>query len=128
MKDRIPSAVSKGIGTLRNHTLAFHKVSKKDGSGKCDIVASDADNVIGVLFRIDASEKPVLDRFEGLGSGYDEKEVEIITSDGRRLAAITYYATDTDSSLKPYTWYVRHIVEGAREAIARPLYSGIGER
>lgn len=116
LRNRVPSATSQGIGRLRNHTLASHKISKKDGSGKCDIVASEGNDVLGVLFHIADHEKPILDKFEGLGCGYDEKEVDVIASDGSHVITVTYYATNVDSNLKPNTWYIRHIVEGAKKA------------
>lgn len=116
LHERVRSAKPLSVGTLRHHKLAFHKVSTKDGSGKCDIVASAGDDVMGVLFEIDSFEKPRLDRFEGLGYGYDEKEVQILTDDGQSVYAFTYYATTIDSALKPFTWYIRHMFEGAKEA------------
>ena len=115
LQQRVTSANSLGVGTLRLHKLTFHKVSKKDGSGKCDIFASDTHEVIGVLFRIDPAEKPKLVKFEGLGKGYNEKEVEIITKNGQAITAFTYYATDIDPTLNPFTWYLRHVIEGAKD-------------
>ncbi len=34
LKGRVPSAKRLGMFCLRNHQLAFHKISKKDGSAK----------------------------------------------------------------------------------------------
>ena len=116
LKARVLSAKAVGIGVLKEHALAFHKVSKKDGSGKCDIVKSSSGEVMGVLFEIDAQEKTDLDEYEGFNKGYDEKTVEITTESGRIVSAVTYYATNTDPKLKPYSWYLRHILEGAKEA------------
>ena len=113
---RVPSANALGTGRLRHHQLAFHKVSWKDGSGKCGIVASDGDEVLGVLFEMAATDKQELDKIEGLGKGYDVKDVEINRDDGNPTTAFTYCATATDPTLKPFTWYLRHVVEGAREA------------
>ncbi len=116
LRARVPSAKVIGTGILRGHLLAFHKVSKKDGSGKCDVVESISDEVLGVLFEINEAEKTTLDGEEGLGFGYEEKSVTIILESGERLAALTYFATNTDTSLNPYTWYKRHVIEGAKEA------------
>ncbi len=113
---RVPSANALGTGILRHHQLTFCKVSWKDGSGKCGIVASDRDEVFGVLFEIPVSDKQELDKIEGLGKGYDEKEVEISRANEKSIVAFTYYATAVDLALKPFTWYLRHVVEGAREA------------
>ena len=114
--ERVPSANSLGTGTLRHHQLTFNKVSWKDGSGKCGIVVSDREEVLGVLFEIAASDKQELDKIEGLGKGYDEKEVEISRANEKSIGAFTYCATAVDLTLKPFTWYLRHVVEGAREA------------
>ncbi len=113
---RIGAVQALGIGTLHSHRLAFHKVSDKDGSGKCDIVECDSGQVMGVLYRLDTRAKTALDGHEGLGNGYAEKPVTIIDGRGETVAAVTYTATITNPGLKPFTWYLRHIIEGAEEA------------
>ncbi len=67
------------------------------------------------MFTIDAHEKPALDRVEGLGFGYEQKQVNVRATDGAAVSAFTYYATDIDESLKPYSWYREHVLRGARE-------------
>jgi gamma-glutamylcyclotransferase len=121
LKDRVPSARLVAIGILGEHRLAFHKISKKDGSGKCDAqyTGSPDDKVIGVVFEIADAEKPNLDRAEGLGRGYDEKQVKV-AADGKLLNVQMYFATNIDSSLKPYHWYKKHVLVGAKE-IGLPL-------
>lgn len=116
LKKRVPSAVSLGCHKLNEHDLRFHK-SSKDSSGKCDAyLTSNADDVIyGALFKIDPIEKSALDRAEGLGYGYNEKEVIVIAQDGSSIKAITYFATNIDKTLKPYSWYMRHVLTGAKE-------------
>src|SRR5258706_268593 len=77
--ERVPSARVIGVGVLKGHKLCWHKVSKKDGSGKCDAALTDAGGaeVYGVLYEIALAEKPKLDSAEGLGAGYDEKDVVV---------------------------------------------------
>jgi hypothetical protein len=72
------------------------------------------DFVFGVLFVVDQSEKERLDRVEGLGSGYQEKEVTLLTDSGEQKAVV-YYATDIDPNVKPYSWYKHHVLVGASE-------------
>lgn len=88
----------------------------QDGSGKCDVVESvlRGAQVHGVIYEIPASEKPRLDKAEGLGAGYEEKQVVVETSAGR-ISALVYYATKIDVSLTPFTWYKALVVAGARE-------------
>jgi len=116
LRECVPSAKAIGTGLLNGHKLCWHKLSKKDGSGKCDASPSDEAGAVvyGVLFEINLAEKPTLDRFEGLGYGYAEKEVDI-DCQGELYRASTYYATSSDSSLKLWSWYRAHVVAGARE-------------
>lgn len=116
LKDRVPSASFVTIATLYKHDLRFHKKSK-DGSGKCDAheTGNNEHSVIGVVFDISESEKPELDRKEGLGYGYAEKIVELTVHSGKVVEASTYYATNIDPELNPYHWYKHHVVTGAKE-------------
>ena len=104
------------MGVLRGHALAFHKVGYRDGSGKCDIVASENRTVYGALFMLAEAELPALDVHEGVGEGYERRATRILNERGHPIDAWTYVATRTDPSLRPYTWYKRHVLEGAREA------------
>jgi len=56
-----------------------------------------------------------LDRAEGLGFGYEEKTVTLVSAAGREVEAFTYYATSIDPALRPYHWYKEHVVRGASE-------------
>jgi len=116
LRTRVPSACAVAVGRLHKHRLKFHKKSK-DNSGKCDAECTnkEMDVVYGVVFEITDSEKPKLDKHEGLNDGYEEKSVSIYTEDGKELKAVTYYASNIDSKLKPYDWYKEHVVRGAKE-------------
>lgn len=111
---RISTITRLGVGTLHRHDLRFHKVSEKDGSGKCDIFETNDPQhlVIGVVYRIDPLEKPILDKYEGLG--YEIKQLSIEVN-GELLSAFAYYATHIDQDLKPLHWYKEHVLRGARE-------------
>ena len=117
LRGRTPSAASLGRHELRGHALRFHK-SGGDGSAKCDAfhTGRKEDAVLGVLFEIDPAEKAVLDAAEGLGHGYAEKTVSVVSVEGNTVGAITYVATRIDASLRPWSWYVNHVLVGAREA------------
>ena len=116
LRGRTPSARALDVGRLMHHTLRWHKLGR-DGSGKCDVEpACPSDVVWGVLFAVSWAEKPALDAAEGLGIGYFEKEVRIITDDGE-CRALTYHANPDriDSTLRPRDWYKDYVVRGARE-------------
>jgi gamma-glutamylcyclotransferase len=113
---RVPLAKFLCTAMLQGHRLQFHKKGR-DGSAKCDAVytASPHDCIMGVVFKISTSEKAILDRREGLGQGYEEKTVAVLGENGDIVEAVTYYATNIDSSLKPFHWYKEHVLRGARE-------------
>ncbi|RCI80051.1 gamma-glutamylcyclotransferase [Brucella anthropi] len=115
LRERCPSARAIGIAELPGHELRWHKRSR-DGSGKCDIVASDAPgaSVFGVLYEIAEHEKTALDRAEGLGTGYEEIDIEVLCC-GSPVAAKAYRATETDPVLRPYIWYRALVIAGATE-------------
>jgi len=116
ISERVPSAKFVAVSTLFQHELKFHKIGK-DGSAKCD--ARETNNpdhfVVGVVFDIHVSEKYLLDQKEGLGFGYEEKPVLLVSGTGKTIEATTYYATDINSNLKPYHWYKEHVMRGANE-------------
>jgi cation transport regulator ChaC len=113
--DRTPSAVAVVTGFVKGRRLTFDKVGS-DGSGKCDIEATDNldDRVYGVLYKINKSEKPTLDKIEGLGKGYKEEIVDVVTSSGT-YQAVAYVATSKEPALRPYHWYKAIVIAGAVE-------------
>jgi gamma-glutamylcyclotransferase len=123
LRERVPSATAIGIGQLVGYALRWDKRSGRDGSGKCDAEATGRqdDVVWGVLFELDPEDKPALDQAEGLGAGYTEKTVNVLTETGP-VAAVMYYATDKDASLRPYHWYKALVIAGAREHGLPPSY------
>lgn len=115
LKARCPSVRFVSIAILKGFRFAFNKQSK-DGSGKANIVASqDEDEVWGVIFDISDNEKPELDRWEGLGKGYYEKVIQVLTDKGQRVKVQAYLANKIIEGIQPYDWYQRHCLIGARE-------------
>ena len=116
LRDRTPLARRIGTGTLEKHQLVFHKHGR-DNSAKCDAHQTGDPNhfVVGVLYEIHPEEKPILDKVEGLGSGYEIKDVLVRLDNGSQVEAFTYYATHINSDLKPFDWYREHVLVGARE-------------
>ncbi|HXE75508.1 MAG TPA: gamma-glutamylcyclotransferase family protein [Candidatus Xenobia bacterium] len=118
LRCRVPSAHPLFVTQLSGHVLRFHKRST-DGSGKADaeFTENNSDSVWGVVFEIDAHQKNALDAAEGLGDGYKEKLVQVRDPAGQMYSALMYFASRShiDPSLKPYSWYVRFVSEGAKQ-------------
>ena len=112
---RVPSATSVSVARLAGHSLRLHKRSI-DKSGKCDayFTGEPQDIIWGVLYQIDPNEKRNLDRAEGYG--YRETQVTVVDTSGEQWRSIMYVANAThiDAALRPYSWYKRFVVEGAR--------------
>jgi len=116
LQARVPSAERIGLYKLLEHKLKFHKQSQ-DGSSKCDAFFSNnsKDIIYGSLFEIAPSEKHYLDEVEGVGKGYDIKEVVVYGNNGKAVPAYTYVATDIIDNMQPYSWYLNHVIVGAKE-------------
>ena len=120
---RVASAQVIDTACLHGHRLGFRKVGT-DGSAKCDIQTTQhaQDMVFGVLFSLLADDKKILDGIEGLGRGYAQKLVPVLTNRGVNTEALTYYATDINIFLSPFHWYKEHVLAGAREHRLPPAY------
>ncbi len=113
---RTASARSHGVAALPGYRLKFHKTGR-DGSAKCDVVACSEQlaAVHGVIYRISRTDKAELDKFEGLGRGYDETVITLVDHHQQSIDVNLYIATHTDPLLKPYHWYKQHVLVGAVE-------------
>jgi AIG2-like family len=118
LRRRVPSAAAPQVAKLSGHTFHFHKRSD-DGSGKGNALntGNPADVVRGVIFRIHPREKHALDDAEGVGHGYVERPVTVTDEAGNQHQTFMYVADEKsiDNSLRPYSWYKRFVVEGARQ-------------
>lgn len=116
IEKRIGNVRVESTATVPDHRLAFSKVGR-DGSGKCCFSETIAgDRVHGVLFGIEDRQLRALDRAEGLGRGYDRVRRPVLLQGGTWVEAVTYVATVQDPSLRPFSWYLRHVVHGAIDA------------
>ncbi|MHA7872753.1 MAG: gamma-glutamylcyclotransferase, partial [Hyphococcus sp.] len=109
-------AAPAGAAALSGHVLKFHKIGA-DGSAKCDAFETPEDDarLHGVVYDLAPHEIPALDAIEGLGAGYEKKEVAVTLASGEVEAAFTYYATRISARLSPFCWYKTHVVRGALE-------------
>ena len=110
-----PSAIAVDIGFVQGRRFTFGKVSR-DGSGKCDmeITNNSSNRAYGVLYRISAKDRENLNQAEGLGIGYNETSVQVVTAKGT-YTAMTYIGSYQEAALRPYQWYKAFVIAGAIE-------------
>jgi len=118
LKKRVSSCRVISTGMLRGHRILFNKRGD-DGSAKVNASYTGMENDImqGVIYDIDPVEKPILDRIESLGCGYNEKYEWVITPENTRHYVQYYVAMEAwiDPDLAPFDWYKEYVVRGAIE-------------
>ncbi len=116
LMDRVASAKLVAVREISKHTLMFHKKSH-DGSSKCNLLqtGSETDLVYGAIYEIDPEHKSALDRFEGKGYGYTDDQINL-RHQGQSYICFKYRAQQSHivNNLKPYHWYKKLVVLGAR--------------
>lgn len=120
MRERIPSTRFLGRARLARHELRFHLRGSLDGTAKADAWLTDdpGHEVYGVVWEIDRSELPELDRIEG---GYVRRTHRLRLESGPRsgewIEAQGYHgrAEGVDPELRPFDWYLGHVLKGARD-------------
>jgi len=116
MRMRVPSCRVVTTALLKRHRLAFHKIGM-DGSAKCDAVytGKHEDQIYGTIYKIDPTQKQLLDAAEGLGNGYDTRTFDVQPDDGPKMNVFFYAATAIDPDRKPFRWYKEHVLSGMKE-------------
>lgn len=112
--ERVPSAELIGVAKHLNHSLTFHKKSN-DGSSKCNMFNSESDLIYGAIYKLKPEHKNELDKFEGKGYGYIDNQIKL-KHNGNEYTCFTYLAQPSHivDSLKPYHWYKKLVILGAR--------------
>lgn len=110
-----PSAIAVSSGYILGRRFTFGKVSR-DGSGKSNIetTGNQRNRVYGVLYKINVKDRENLNQAEGLGTGYSELNVPVVTSTGTHTA-VTFAGSYKEAVLRPYHWHKAMVIVGAIE-------------
>ena len=115
LQDRVPSAKLICTVQLKNHILKFNKKSH-DGSAKCNLVntGKTSDFIHGAIYQLSAEHKEILDKFEGKGFGYIDKQIEL-KFEHKKYNCFSYFAQQEYivDDLRPYHWYKQLVTLGA---------------
>ena len=110
LRERVPSARTRGVALLDGHRLAIDKPGR-DGTAKANLRSSRGASVWGVVYAIDEGHWPALDACE---RGY--QRIEVVVRLAGASTRVRTYASDlcTDDPV-PSRAYKRFLVDGARE-------------
>ena len=114
MTDRCSSAEFVTTGKLPNFKIQLNKISK-DGSAKSNIVQNKNTAVEGAIYKLSSNELEKLDQYEGVGKGYNTRQIEVNTNEGK-FDCVCYIGDKhyLNEELCPYRWYRELLLEGAR--------------
>ncbi len=112
---RCPNAEFISVAKLPDYRLDFTRYSEKRQGGVADVVASEGDQVWGALYELPENELPALNRKESAPSVYRHEDVDVVTTSGERVRAMTYMIIDKVPTEAPGKAYLELILKGARE-------------
>ncbi|WP_449427205.1 gamma-glutamylcyclotransferase family protein [Rhodanobacter umsongensis] len=121
---RVPNSRLVGTTKLDGCRLTFHKRSN-DGSSKCNLDFTGDPNHLAhaAVYEIPRAEMHLLDRAEGVGSGYFKQQMMIELND-ESLLVFVYLASQSHvaENLEPYDWYKGFVLAGAHKHQFPPEY------
>lgn len=110
MRGRISSVEPLGRAKLLTKRLVCNKRSN-DGSAKANLEDA-ADTVWGVLYEMDSAELVKLDDCE---KGYERMCLDVLTDNESLVKAYVYISSKLTNDPRPYGWYKKLMIKGARE-------------
>jgi hypothetical protein len=117
IQERIKSVKIINKYCLKGYRLVFNKAGV-DESAKANIeeTGNDDDFVWGVIHEIDYDEKPILDKHETLGQGYELICFRLYIN-GAYKTIHTYIVNDDHYIIKgkPFNWYLDYVIKGAKQ-------------
>ncbi|PKL42005.1 MAG: gamma-glutamylcyclotransferase [Candidatus Riflebacteria bacterium HGW-Riflebacteria-1] len=115
MKKRCPQHKVVGQGTLHGYRWIINS------RGYANIIQSESDYVIGVVYEISASDEACLDRKEGVAKGcYNKETLDISTGDAQITCIVYIDPIVTEGA--PKEEYIGRIEDGIRDAKLPPDY------
>lgn len=132
MKRRCPSARFVGIAKLKDHRLAFTRISKSRLCGAADVVPAPGCEVWGVIYDIEECDFIPLDKAEdyvpdGPENSYNRVQKYVLANGGSETLVWTYLAVKEPNPPLPGAHYKGLILEGARYWKLPPEYIEILE-
>ena len=113
IKERCPEAELLGPAVLKNYELAFTIYSPTRRCGCADIVAKNATQVYGLLYRLVDEDLARMDEHEGHPIHYQRIPVTVVCN-GRRMNAVTYEVVNKQEQIPTSDEYLNLLRNSAK--------------
>jgi cation transport regulator ChaC len=101
---------------LDGHRVCFDLPIGPGERGVANLIAEPGARTWGVIYHLSDDACVLLDRTEGVDRGlYRRLAIEVVTDDGKRVAAFAYGGDARDPTRKPSARYLGLLLAGARE-------------
>lgn len=111
-----PTATSGETGTVSGWRVTFAAHNLGGSNGGCHLVEAAGHTIHGLLYELDDATLAQLDSISGVGQGmYQQIPVQVTTTSGESVSAITYLIPNPDGDFQPSADYVRPILKGAAD-------------
>lgn len=109
---RVGEVADHGVTTLKDYRIAFNKQST-DGTGKTNLMPTEQQDVLGVLYGLSDEQLKTLD---GIENGYVRIPLSIEV-EGKATEVQTYVALEEriNNDLLPTAEYLGYLIDGAVE-------------
>ena len=97
-------------GRLIDYGFRFNR-KNADGSARANLIASDSEDVFGVIYEVEEKYRDVLLKTE---PGYQLISISVETEQGN-VQALTFVSDADDEDIYPAKEYLNSILEGAKE-------------
>lgn len=114
MSERCPSARLLGRARLDGYRLGFTTYARTRQCGVADVIADPSSSVWGLLYELDESDLPALDRAEGHPVKYQRVEVAVRTDADVVETASCYEVVRKRPFQTPSAHYLGLMVDAAR--------------
>lgn len=114
MQKRCPNAKFITVGKLNGHKFVYDGFSKRRNGPVANIIESESDFVLGVIFLVDEQDEKNLDRFEGYPKTYDKKFCKVDGEDGSVYNVFLYFRKPLQIGT-PQEDYRNIVIEGAKD-------------
>lgn len=118
-----PTATPGETGSVSGWRVTFAAHNLGGSNGGCHLIEAADHTIYGLLYELDDTTLAQLDSISGVDQGmYKQIPVQVTTSSGESVSAITYLIPNSQGDFQPSANYVRPILKGAIDCVLPAEY------